>query len=180
MLASSRRARPAEILASCMRRGDAFHHARAAGGGDDDERVARGERAVDGAGDGLADDGAHAAADEAVLHDAEDDVVRAELADGVDDGVVEAGLLLGFGEAFLVGLEVGEVERVGGAELEVDEFVAGFEELVDALAGVDAEVVAALGADLLVGLEVGLEDDLCGSPGSGPRGPRCGPSSRRR
>ena len=55
----------------------------------------------------------------------------------------------------LVGLEVGEVERVGGAEFEVDELVAGFEEEVDAAAGVDAEVVAALGADAEVGFEIG-------------------------
>ena len=60
----------------------------------------------------------------------------------------------------LVGLQVGEVERIGGAELEVDEFVAGLEQVVDAAAGVDAEVVAAFGADLLVGLDFGLEDDL--------------------
>ena len=86
--------------------------------------------------------------------------MRADVADGVDDGVVEAGLLLGFGEAVLVGLEVGEVEGVGGAELEVYQLVAGLEEVVDAAAGVDAEVIAALGADLLIGLEFGLEDDL--------------------
>ena len=122
--------------------------------------MARGERAVDGSGDGLADDGAHAAADEAVLHNTEDDVVRAKPTDGVDDGVVEAGLLLRFSEAFFVGLKVGEVERVGGAELEVDEFVARLEKILDAFACADAEVVAALGANLLVGLEFGLEDDL--------------------
>ena len=73
--------------------------------------------AVDGAGDGLAHDGAHRAADEGVLHDGEDDGMRAEVAGGVEDGVEQAGLLLGFGEALLVGLEVGEVERVGGVEL---------------------------------------------------------------
>jgi hypothetical protein len=140
--------------------GDAFHHAGSARSGDDDEGVARREGAIDGAGDGLADDGAHATADEAVLHDGEDDGVGADQAEGVDDGVVETGLFLGFGEAALVGLEVGEVERVGGAEVEIDELVAGFEELVDAGAGVDAEVQAAVGTDHEVGLEVGLPDDL--------------------
>src|SRR5216683_2209079 len=140
--------------------GNAFHHARATRGRDDDERMPCGEGAVDCTRDGLADDGSHAAADEAVLHHAEDDRVRAELADGVDDGVVEAGLLLGVGEALLVGLEVGEVERVGGAEFEVDEFVAGLEQVLDAGARVDAEVMTALGADLEVGLKLGFEDDL--------------------
>ena len=48
--------------------------------------------AIDGAGDGLAHHGAHGAADEAVLHGAEDDLMGPELADGVEDGVVEAGL----------------------------------------------------------------------------------------
>jgi hypothetical protein len=45
----------------------------------------------------------------------------ADVAECVDDGVVEAGLLLGGGEALFVGLDVGEVERVGGAEIAVDE-----------------------------------------------------------
>ena len=64
--------------------------------------------------------------------------------------------------------QVGEVERVGGAELEVDELVAGFEEIFDAGTGVDAEVVAALGADLLVGLELCLKDDLAAAGASDP------------
>ena len=89
-------------------------------------------------------------------------------AEGVDDGVVEAGLGLGFGEAAFVGLEVGEVEGVGGAQVEVDELEAGVEEEGDAGAGVDAEVVAALGADLEVGLEVGFEDGLAAGVAEDP------------
>ena len=131
--------------------------------------MAGGQRAVDRARDGLAHDSAHAAADEGVLHHGEDYGVRADVADGVDDGVVEAGLLLGLGEALLVGLQVGELERIGGAELEVDEFVAGFEQVVDAFAGVDAEVIAAFRADVLVGGDVRLEDDLLAGGAAHPQ-----------
>ena len=69
-------------------------------------------------------------------------------------------------EALLVGLQVGELQRIGGAEVEVDEFVAGIEQDVDALAGADAEVMAAVGADVQVGVDVGLEDDLLAATGS--------------
>ncbi len=149
--------------------GDTFHHAGAAGCRDNDERVAGGEGAIDGAGDSFADDCAHAAANEGVLHHGEDDGVGAEVADGVDDGVVEAGLLLGFGEAAGVGLEVGELEGIGGAEFEVDELVAGLEQIVDAVAGVDAVVVAAARADLEVGFNLCLEDDLLAGRATGPK-----------
>src|SRR5208282_2450116 len=95
--------------------------------------------------------GAHGAADEGVFHRAEDDAMGAELADGVDDRVVEAGLLLSFTQALLVGLEVDEVEGIGGAEAAVDHLVARVEELVEALARADFEVVLALGTDVEVG-----------------------------
>ena len=52
---------------------------------------------------------------------------------GVDDGVVEAGFFLGLAQAALVGLDVVEVERVSGPQLQVDQFVAGLEQVVDAL-----------------------------------------------
>lgn len=147
---------------------DAFHHAGSSRGGDDDEGVSGVERAVYGAGDGFADDGTHAATDEGVFHHGEDDGVAAEDSCGIDDGVVEAGLLLGFEEAAAVGLEVSELEGVGGAEVEVDELVAGFEEIVDAGSGVDAVVVAAAGADLEVGCDVSFEDDLLTGGATGP------------
>src|SRR5258708_11960299 len=120
----------------------------------------RGERAVDGAGDGLAYDRTNAAADEVVLHHAEHDVMRAQLADGVDDCVVEAGLSLGFGEAFLVWLQIGEVQRVGGAKTKVDQLVAWFKEIFDTGAGVDAEVMAAVGTYLLIGFKLSLEQNF--------------------
>ena len=101
--ASSSRASAAEILAICMRRGDAFHHARAARGGDDDQRLALLGGALDGAGDGLAHDRAHAAADEGILHRAHDHVASVELAFGVDDGVLQSGRGLGLAQAVFIG-----------------------------------------------------------------------------
>ena len=139
---------------------DALLHAGSTGGGDDDERMTGGEGAVDRSGDGFADDRAHAAAAEAKFHHAEDDVVRAKLANGVDDRVVEAGLALGFGEAFFVWLQVGEVQWVGGAKAKVDQLVAWFKEVFDAGAGVDAKVMAAVRTHLLIGFEFGFEENL--------------------
>ena len=75
------------------------------------------------------------------------------LADGVEDGVVEAGFLLRLAQALLVGLDVDEVQRIGGAQAAVDELVAGLEQQVEALAGADFEVMLALGADVEVGLQ---------------------------
>ena len=124
--------------------------------------------AIDSAGDGFADDGAHGAADEGVLHGADHDGVRTELTDGVENCVVEAGILLRLSQALLVGLEVDEVERVSGAEAAVDELIAGFEQEIDTLARADFEVVLALGADVEVGLEIGIEDGLAATGALGP------------
>ncbi len=117
-------------------------------------------RAVHGAGDGLAHHCAHRAADKAVLHGADDHLMRAELAHRVQDGVVEAGLLPRLAQPLLVGLHVAEVERIGGAQAAVNQFVAGLEQQVDALPRAELEVVLALGADHQVGLEIGLVDGL--------------------
>src|SRR5438105_3557310 len=135
----------------------------------------RREGAVHGASDGFADHRTHAAADEVVLHRADDDFVLAQPADGVDDRVVEAGLSLGLGEPLLVWLQVGEVQRVGRAKSEIDQFVTGFEEILDAGAGINAEVMATVRADLLVGFEFRLEEDLAAVRAAGPQalGPDC-------
>ena len=90
---------------------DALHHARAAGCGDDDEGLARDAGAIGGAGDGFAHHSAHGAADEGVFHGADDDRMRAQPADGVEDGVVEAGLLLRGAQPLLIGLDVDEVRE---------------------------------------------------------------------
>src|SRR5258708_1256486 len=123
----------------------------------------------DRSGDGLADDRAHAAGAEAEFQDAENDVMRAQHADGVDDRVVEPGFSLGFFEALLVRLQVVEFQRIGRAKSEVYQFVAGFKEIVDAGAGVDAEVMAAVGADLLIGFEFRLEEDLAAVRAADPQ-----------
>ena len=68
-------------------------------------------------------------------------------------------MLLGGVQARFIGLDVGEIEGIGAAQVAVDEDVAGFEEQVDALACADLEVVAALGADVDVGFELGFEED---------------------
>src|SRR6185437_12354488 len=116
----------------------------------------------------FADDCTHRAANEAVLHCGDDHIEPVDLADGVDDGVIEAGLLLLPVKAVLVGLEVCEVERVGGAKACVDEFVAGVEQHLDALTGADLEVIAAVRTDLEVGFEVGVEDWLAALGTLGP------------
>ena len=69
-------------------------------------------------------------------------------------------------EALLVGLDVGEVERVSGAQAAVHQLIAGFEQQFDALARADLEVMLALGADVQVGLQLRLLDGLRGSPGT--------------
>jgi hypothetical protein len=87
--------------------------------------------------------------------------MRAQLANGVNDCVVESSLALSFGETLFVWLQISKLERVRRAKAEVDQLVAGFEEIFDACSRVDAEVMAALRADVLVGFELGLEEDFC-------------------
>ena len=122
--------------------------------------MARFPGAIDRPGDGFAHDGPHGAADEAVLHGAEDHGMRSEPAQGVQDCVVEAGFLLRFAQALLVRLEVGEFEGIGGTEAAVHQFVTGLEEHLNALAGAEFEVMMALGADVQVGGQIGLPDGL--------------------
>ena len=122
--------------------------------------------AVHGAGDGLAHHGAHRAADEAVLHGAEDNLVGSQPADCVENCVIEAGCFLRGPQPLLVGLHIGKVQRVRGAQTGIHQFIAGFEQQVDALAGGDLEVVPALGADVQVGFELWLVDGLRGIPGT--------------
>ena len=137
----------------------ALHHACSAGGCDDDKRLAAETGAVRGASNGFADHRAHGTSDESVLHGADDDLVRAEAAGGVEDGVVEAGLRLSLLEPLLIGLDVGEVERVGGAQAAIHQLIARLEQHVDALTRADAEMVLAFGANVEVGQQIGLPDD---------------------
>ena len=132
------------------------------------KRVPVSEGTVDGPCNGLANDCTHAAANEAVFHGADDHRMRTQHSDGVDDGVVEPGFLARFGQTVLVALKVGKVERIGGAKFEVDEFVSRFQQQVDAAAGVDAKVMATLGADVEVLLKVLLEDSLAATAALDP------------
>ena len=85
----------------------------------------------------------------------------AEAAVGGDHGVGEAGGLLHAAEALAVGLGIDEAERIGGAQAGIEALEFGVvEEQLEAGDGVDAAVRAALGADVPVGLEVLLPDDL--------------------
>ena len=116
---------------------------------------------LDGAGDDFADHRAHAAANEGVFHGADNHGAAVEFAVRVDDGVVEAGVVLRLLEARGVGLEVDELQRVGGDEVGVEDFVlVVVEKLGQAGARVDAEVLVALGADVEVVLEIFFPDDL--------------------
>ena len=117
--------------------------------------------AFHGAGEVFADDRAHGAADERILHGADDDRFAFELAAGVDDGVVEAGVLLRALQPRSVRLQVGELQRVDRDQVVVFDFVLTVVQQVR-LAGtrIDAEVAVALGADVKVLVEIFLPDDL--------------------
>jgi len=134
-----------------------------------DEGLAADPGPVRGAGDGLSHHSAHGTADKPVFHGAQDNGVGPELADCVENGVVEAGSLLRGAEALLVGLHIGEFERVSRAQAGVHELIAGIEQQGNALACADFEVVLALGADVQVGFEVGLPDGLAAAHALGPK-----------
>ena len=90
------------------------------------------------------------------------------LTESVENRIVKAGFLLSLTQALLVRLQVDEVERVGGAEAAVDNLIAGLEEQVESLASADFEVVLALGADVEIGLQIGVEDGLAAAGTLGP------------
>ena len=135
-------------------------HAGAAGGGDHHEGAVEVDRVLDREGDLLAAAGGERAAEEAEVHHGEDDADALDVAGADDDGLARAELLHGGGGLGGVGaLGVGEGEGVGGEDLgaELAER-AGVDQEPDALAGGEAVVVAALGADLERGLPLVLED----------------------
>src|ERR1017187_4310676 len=92
-----------------------------------------------------------------------------ELADGVEDCVVQSGGFPRGCEALLVGLHVGKVEWVSRSQAAVHQFIARFEQQADALARADLEVMLAFGADVEVGVQVGLEDDLAAAQALHPK-----------
>jgi hypothetical protein len=62
--------------------------------------------------------------------------------------------------ALFVGLHVGKVERVAGAQPGVDQLVTGFEQHFNARTRADFEVMLALGADVQISFEIGLINGL--------------------
>ena len=115
----------------------------------------------DGAGDDFADDRAHGAADEGVLHGAHDYRASVEFALRVDDRVVQAGVVASLFEARRVGLQVDKFQRVGGDQVAVEGFVTGYRRTAgQAGTGVDAEMLVAFRADVEIVLQILLPDDL--------------------
>ena len=140
---------------------NAFHHACPAGGGDNDQRIPGLNGFFDGAGNFLAYDRAHAAADECVFHRAHNHGAPVQLAAGIDHRVLQAGIGLGLFQARRVGLEIHEFQRVGRNQIRVEYLVlSAVEELRQPGAGVNAEVLLALRTNVEVLLEILLPDDL--------------------
>ena len=91
--------------------------------------------------------------------------MRANPPQRIQDCVVEARVLARLAQALLVGLYVGEVQRIGGAQAGVNQRVAGLEERLKALAGAELEVVLALGADQQIGFKILADKWVGGSLG---------------
>src|SRR5262249_945923 len=139
----------------------AFLHAGTAGCGDDQQRLMLRDRTLDGARDHFADYRTHAAADESRFHGADLHRAPVQPAFGRDHGIAQIGGLLHHGETLAVWLAVYEAERVAGAESGIAARVlALIHQEFEAGDGVDATVRAALGANVPVGLQVLLPDDL--------------------
>ena len=137
-------------------------HARAARGADGEERLAVFERPLDGAGDLLADDRAHAGAHEAEVGHGQAERRPVDGAGAADDRLVQAGLVLGLDELVLVALAgADEPERVAGSQAAIF-FLEGalVEQLRDPLGGWQPGVVLALLADAQVLLELAGVDQL--------------------
>ncbi len=83
-----------------------------------------------------------------------------QLAHGVENRVVEAGRLLGRAKAGFIRLAVHKAQRIGRAEALVHNLVAGLEQKIQPLARPHFEMVLALGADVQIRLDIGLEQRL--------------------
>ena len=94
--------------------------------------------------------------------------MRAQLADSVEDRVIQAGVFLGSEQSLLVGLNVDEIQGVGRAQAGINELVTGVKKKVESLARPDPEVVLALGTNAEVGFEVGFKEGLAAARALGP------------
>ena len=80
---------------------------------------------------------------------------------GVDNRVVEPGVLLRALQAVGVGLEIGKLQGIGGDQVVVLGVVlAVVQQVGEPGAGVDAEVALAFGANVEILVEILLPDDL--------------------
>src|ERR1035438_5037920 len=85
---------------------------------------------------------------------------EATLSDRVDDRVVQPGLPAPLRQPMLVLLQVRKIQRVRRAELQVHQFVARRQQQRNPPPRIDAEVVAAIRADVQILFQVLLEDCL--------------------
>src|SRR2546427_3612985 len=148
-------------LGHLHQREDALLHPGAAGRRDDDDRQMLVDGELNGAGELLADDRAHAAAEEAELEDGEHGRLAADRRDTTDDRFVGRGLLGGRADAFAILLGVLERQRIGRhqAGLALLER-ASVGQLTDALTGGDAEGIVALRTDAPAAFHLGAVDDF--------------------
>ena len=115
---------------------------------------------LDSAGDDLADDSAHAAADEGILHRAHIDGLAIHFAAGVHDGVVRPLCFLRSLQTSRIGLQVHELQRVGGTQAAIFQLESRVQQLRDARACVHPKMLVALRADVEVFFQVFFPDDL--------------------
>ena len=128
---------------------------------DDDHRQVLVHRELDRAHELLADDRAHAAAEEPELEDGEDGRLSADRRDAADHRLVRRGLLDGGPNALPIFLGVLEAERIGRRQTRVALFEgAGIGELPDTLARGDPEGIVAFRADASGPLHLGAVHDL--------------------
>src|SRR6185369_8872435 len=136
-------------------------HPRSARSRDDDQGALRPERLLNRARDHFSDYRTHAAADKVVFHGADNHVTAIQLAAGVDHRVVQFGFFLRLFQALGIGLEIDKIQWIGGLEIVAEGFIlAVIQQLCQSSACINAEVFAALWANIQVVFEVLLPDDL--------------------
>jgi len=139
----------------------ALLHPGAPGGGDHDEGDPLGQRILGGPGDLLAHDGAHRAAHESEVHDANGDGSSLDQADPAGRSVPQPGRELGCRDSLGVGLLVHETERIDGLQAGVALLERSLvEEELETRRGRKAEVVAAGRAHPVGLVELLVEEHL--------------------
>ena len=157
---SARRAIAWRGLDHLHQRHAALLHAGAAGGGDHQQRRAGLQRQLGRARDRLAHRAAHRAADEREVDARHDDRQAVDRAGAVQRAGLGLALLLRLRDPLDVGLGVGEGERVEDLEVAAQLLEAALvEELPEALADAQPEVVVAVGAHAEVAAQALVVDE---------------------